>query len=360
MNTGDVRRVLDHTGPFATVHLDGSRDTESGGHELALRWRAAREELARQDVSAATLDALEDALLGGSPTVGRAGRLLVGVDGEVLLDRTLPEPPPVPVTRVGPLPYLMPLVERSTDQVPHVAALVNKVGADVRVVDANGVVRTEETTDGRDRPVHKVRGGGWSHLRIQKNVEETVHQNVKLVAEELARLVDDTHARLLAVGGDEQVVSLLARELPPRCVAILATPAGRREASEEFEQAVAALAAERAGLEHEEHLERFRAQLAADRGLAVQGLVDTTAALREHNAEAVVIGDVGDATLWYGENPRSLARTEEELRALGVEDAVEARADEVLPDFAFRVDADVVGTSERLLDGVGVLRRHRQ
>jgi hypothetical protein len=359
MNTGDPRRILDHPGPFATVHLDGSHDTESADQELALRWRAARDDLAGQDVAAETLDALEDALLGGEPTVGRAGRLLVGAAGEVLLDRTLPDPPPTPVTRAGPLPYLMPLVERDTGQVPYVAALVNKVGADVRVVDADGVVRTEETTEGRDHPVHKVRGGGWAHLRMQRHVEEIVHQNVKLVADELARLVDDVHARLLVVGGEEQVVALLERELPPRCAQILATPPGRREAPEEFEQAVVALAAERAGAEHDEVLDQFREQLAADRGLAVQGLIDATAALREHNAEALVIGDVGDTTLWYGENPRSVARTEEELRALGVEHAVEARADEVLPDFAFRIDADVVSANEQLMDGVGVLRRHR-
>lgn len=362
MNTGDLRRVLDHPGPFATVHLDGSHDTESADQELALRWRAAREDLAAHDVSAATLDALEDALLAGEPTVGRAGRLLVGARGEVLLDRTLPGPPPVPVTRVGPLPYLMPLVEHDTTQVPYVAALVNKAGADVRVVDADGVVRTEETTEGQDHPLHKVRGGGWSHQRIQKNVEEAVHQNATLVVEELTRLVDDVHARLLVVGGEEQVITHLERQLPPRCTSILATPpAGRREAPAEFEQAVEELALERATVEHDELVERFRAQLAADRGLAVQGLADTVAALREHNAEAVVIGNVGDATLWYGENPRSLARTEEELRALGVQDAVEARADEVLPDFAFRIDADVVSAEEPagLIDGVGVLRRHR-
>lgn len=362
MNTGDLRRVLDHPGPFATVLLDGSHDTESAGHELALRWRAAREDLAERDVAAGTLDALETALLDGTPAVGRAGRLLVGARGEVLLDRTLPHPPPTPVTRVGPLPYLRPLVEPSAEHVPYVAALVDKVGADVRAVAADGVVRTEETTEGQDHPVHKVRGGGWSHLRMQKNVEENVHHNVDLVVAELTRLVDDTHARLLVVGGEEQVIALLRNALPPRCHEILATPAvGRREAPAEFEQAVAALVLERAWAEHDEQVARFREQLAADRGLAAQGLADTVEALREHNAEAVVIGDVGDATLWYGAHPRSLARTQEELRALGVEDVAQARADEVLPDFAFRVGAEVVGAtgSEQLVDGVGVLRRHR-
>jgi hypothetical protein len=121
MNTGDLRRILDHPGPFATVHLDASHDTESAAHEQELRWRAARDELATKGAGEDTLAALDEAVLNGPPAVGRAGRLLVAAGGEVVLDHWLAGPPPTPVTRVGALPYLLPLVELSADPVPHVA-----------------------------------------------------------------------------------------------------------------------------------------------------------------------------------------------------------------------------------------------
>ena len=358
----NLRRVLDHPGPFATVHLDASHDTENAARELELRWRAARAELAAEGAGADLLAALDEAVRTTSPAVGKAGWLLVAAGEDVLVNRLLPDPPPTPVTRFGPLPYLVPLVERDAGRIPYVAALVNKVGADVRVVDADGVVRTEHTTEGSDHPVHKVRGGGWSHLHIQHNVEETVQRNARLVAQELAALVDDVHARLLAVAGEDPVVASVIDELPPRCRAIVAEVLGRREADDEFDRALADLVAERARAEHDTLVERFRDELATDDGLAVQGLRDTVAALREHNASAVVLGDLADTTLWYSTEPRSLAMTSSELTAVGAENPTQARADEVLPDFCLRVGAECVRVGAEMIRTheplVGVLLRH--
>lgn len=352
----NLRRVLEHPGPFATVHLDASHNTANAAHELELRWRTAREELSAKGADGDTLAALDEVMR--EPAVGRAGRLLVAARGEVLLNHWLPDPPPAPTTRVGPLPYLLPLVELEAGRVPYVAAVVNKIGADVRAVDADGVVRTEHATEGEDHPVHKVGGGGWAHLHIQHNVEETVHRNARLVADELAGLVDDVHARLLVVGGEPQAVAELRDVLAPRCQAILAEVPGRREADEEFAKAADDLAAERARAEQEALVERFAGALNDDDGLAVRGLADATAALREHNASAVVLGDVADATVWIADEPKTLALTEEELRATGAAEATEVRADEALPAFGVLVGAEVVSTPEPVMDGVGVLLRH--
>ena len=368
MNTGELRQVLAHRGPFATVHLDGSHDTENAAHEQELRWRAARAALAAKGADENTLAALDDAVRDALPTTGRAGRLLIAAGGEVLLDRTLAGPPSAPVTRVGACPYLLPLVALDAGQVPHVAALVDKVGADVRAVDADGVVRSEHATEGENHPVHKVRGGGWSHLRIQHSAEETVHRNVRLVAEELARLVDEVGARLLVIAGESQVVAELKQELPPRCAEILAEPSGRREGrSEEFDRIVTSLATERARTEQDAIVEEFRAALAADRGLAVQGLAATTSALREGNAAAVVISDptLHDAALWTSDEPRSVALTEDELRAVGASHVDRARADEALPAAALMIGADLVSAADvrgepvPVRDGIGVLLRHK-
>ncbi len=369
MNTGELRRVLAHRGPFATVHLDGSHDTENAAREQELRWRAARAELAENGADEETLAALDDAVRNARPAEGRVGRLLIAAGGEVLLDRTLAGPPPAPVARVGACPYLLPLVELDSCQVAHVAALVDMVGADVRAVDTDGVVRTEHATEGDDNPVHKVRGGGWSHLRIQHNVEETVHRNVRKVAEELTRLVDEVGARLLVVAGEKAVVAEVAEELPPRCREILAEPAGRREnEGADFDRIVASLAAERSRADQDEVVEEFRAALAADRGLAVQGLAETTAALREGNAAAVVFGDdaaLHETMVWTSAEPMTVALKEDELRAVGAQQVDRARADEALPAAALLVGADLVSAADvrgepvPVRDGVGVLLRHR-
>lgn len=369
MNTGELRQVLAHRGPFATVHLDGSHDTASAAQEQELRWRAARAELAEKGADENTLGALDNAMRETPPAEGRAGRLLIAADGEVLLDRVLGGPPPAPVTRVGAGPYLLPLVELDTGQVPHVAARVDKTGADVRAVDRDGAVRTEHASEGADHPVHKVRAGGWSHLRIQHNVEETVHRNVRRMADELARLVDEVGARLLVVAGETAVVAELTGELPPRCREILTEPSGRREhEGADFDRIVASLAAERARAERDEIVEQFRAALAADRGLAVQGLAETTAALREGNAAAVVFGDeqaLHDAMLWTSTEPRTVALSADELRAVGATEIDHVPADEALPAAALLVGAELVSAADvrgepvPVRDGVGALLRHR-
>lgn len=360
MSSHDLRRVLDHPGPFATVHLDASHDTESAGHEQELRWRAAREELTEAGADAGTIAAIQQAVLAGPPAVGRAGRLVIGAGGEVLFDKVLPDPPAAPVARIGALPYLVPLAELDAAQVPYVAALVDKVGADVRAVDADGAERAGRT-DGEDHPVHKVRGGGWSHLHIQNNVEETVRRNTRQVVEELARLVDEVSARLLVIGGEEQVIGVLREELPPRCQGILAELPGRREAPGEFEDAVKDLATERARAEREDVIERFRA--ARGSGLAVEGMAEAAAALSQHNAAGVVLGDLADATLWTSTDPWTVGQSEEELRAAGAAHATEVRADEALPAVAVLVGAELVSTEQEaepldVKDGIGVLLRH--
>lgn len=364
MNTGDLRRVLEHRGPFATAHLDTSHDTENADREVELRWRGARDDLAAQGIDGETLAALDEAITGGPPSVGKSGRLLIAAGGEVLLDRQLPGPPALPVTRVGALPYLLPLVESGAGHVPHVAALVNRVGAEVRVVDADGAVLSEHTTEGEDYPLHKVRGGGWSHLHIQHNVEETVKQNARLVADELARLVDRVHARLLVVAGDEQARTALRDSLPPRCLDILVEPAGRREASDGFDEEVASLVAQRWRAERDEVIDRFLAELPG--GLAVQGLPETTAALREGNVSAIVISDptLADAEVWTSTEPRSIALSEEDLRAVGAAEVDRERADVAVPAAALFTGAELVSASSvrgeavELTDGIGALLRH--
>jgi hypothetical protein len=83
-----VHELTEKPGPFATVYIDASHETEDAEHAGRLRWSGARTELADAGVPEATLAALDAAVSSGPTAVGRAGRVLVaGRGGVVVLPR---------------------------------------------------------------------------------------------------------------------------------------------------------------------------------------------------------------------------------------------------------------------------------
>ncbi len=322
MNTGDLRRILAHRGPFATVHVDSA-------HLPDRRWR---KELAAKGAPGDTVAALDDAARAAS-TTGNAGWLLVAAGGRVLLDRRLARPPAAPETRVGALPYLVPLIELNTGGLPHVAALVDDEGADVR------------TTGGDAPPRQWVPRAG--------------------VATELTALVDGARARLLVVAGAREPRAEVWDALPARCRDILVEPSSPPAAEVDFDRVVASLVTQQATAERYATVDRFLAELGTGGGRAVQGLGDTAAALRAGTASTVIISDpvIGGAALWTSAEPSSVALTKAELRDSGAAWAAQARADEALPAAAVSTGADLVcaaqvrGEPVALTDGVGALLR---
>jgi hypothetical protein len=360
VDTAVLHDLLAATGPFASVYFDGSHDTEDAAKEFELRWRAAREMLAEADANERMLGALDEAVRSGPPAVGRAGRFLIAADETVLVDEYLSAVPANPVVRLSARPYLMPLATQSPPRVPHVVVLVDKIGADLRAVDADGEVIAEYTVDGQSQPVHKVPGGGWSHRNIQQHAEETVKHNIARVAAETAQLGQEAGARLIVLAGDVEPRTMLRRAIPPFCAQIaVELEHGGRGAMKELADDVAALVVERWQAERGAVLKRFRAELGRD-GLAVQGLKPTTEALREANVTTLVISDpaIGDHVVWTGEQPQLVAVEPTELDNFGATERIEGRADEVLPAAAVAIGADLMSDDERLGDGVGALLRH--
>lgn len=367
MDRAVLRELITSTGPFASVYLDGTYDSEDAAKQIELRWRAARERLVEQDAAEPTLTALDAAIREREPAAGRAGRLLIATGDTVLVDEYLPDPPAEPVTRVSPLPYLVPLAIAEPRNVPHVVVLVDKIGADLRAVDAGGTVLASYAVEGREHPVHKVGQGGWSHRNIQQHAEATVTHNIDQVAGETAHLVERSAARLLVLAGEIEARGMLRRALPESCRQIsVEVETGRRANRDTFEHDVRELVAEQWRNERGAQLERFRAELGRKRGLAVQGLRRTTEALREANVELLVISDpnLGDHVVWSGSSPRLVAVERTELDTMGAAGGTRVRADEVLPAAAIAVGADLLAEREelgdpvRLDDGVGALLRH--
>ncbi|HZB50738.1 MAG TPA: hypothetical protein VE547_16750, partial [Mycobacteriales bacterium] len=128
-----LTELLTAPGPYATAYLDATRSEELGPKKVDKRWRALRETLSEQGADDSTLDAMEAAVGGHTDVPGAHGQLLVGAGGRLRYDLALPLPPRRETARWSPLPHLMPSIAQLGRRVPHVVALVDRVGADITV-----------------------------------------------------------------------------------------------------------------------------------------------------------------------------------------------------------------------------------
>lgn len=359
--------VYEATGPFATVHLDVSRNDESGAHEVELRWRAARETLAEAGAPEQLLEQLEPVATATPEIGGRAGRTVVATaDGGILLDRALPGG--VQERAVwGPLPDLVPLVRRIGGRPPYLVVLVDREGADIEVWGPGEVEpRETETVKGKTYPLTKVGSGGWSHLRYQHRAENLWKHNADDVAEDVNRLVATTGSRLLAVAGDQQMVTILQDKLSDRAqqAFVYLEHGSRAEGSsrEALEEELDVQLAKVEALELTEVLDAYHEQRGRGHA-AVEGIDATCEALRKAQVRTLLLSDElnADATLFSGVQPSVLALTEAEVRTLGEEEPVEADAAGVLVRAAVGTDAGLVvvpAGAESLKDGVAALLRY--
>jgi hypothetical protein len=360
-------------GPFATVYLDVSHDTADAARVIALRWAEARDELAAQGADGATLDALAAAIADGPPAVGRAGRVLVArpADGgraEVVLDRSLPEPPARPSAHWGPLPDLLPALVEQPEPVTAVVVRVDETGGEILVAGPDEKPVVTEAVEGGDGPVHKVRGGGWSHLAMQERVEESWRRNTAQVAERVDRLVADTGARVLLVAGDGRSRSRLVDALAERSASIAVELERGGTGADDLAAAVAEAVRDVATDARLAVLERYEKAAGRPEGLAVQGIGPVLAALRAEAVDTLLL-DAGvhrDATVWISDAPAQVAETPEDLRATGTDPTGEVPVDAALLRAAAGTGAGFVPIGgERtglvghpLDDGVGALLRY--
>lgn len=351
MQTTTLRPLVTTPGPFTSVYFEDSYDTEDAAKLLELRWRVLRDRLTAQHAPGESLDALEAAVRGGSRAVGRSGRGLVAVGDSVVVNEHLDEPPAAPVTRVSDLPYVLPLTRYAEPGLKYVVATVDQINASVAAYDEHGRKLGTNEVSHRDHAVHHVRGGGMAHYDIRQHTEETIRRNVAEIAEEVTKLADRSGAELVVVAGEIQGRRAVREALPKRLRDIT------HEVTHEDVASELVLSTKHRRLD--EVLERFKAALGREDGLAVQGLEAVTTALVEGNVETLLISTPGDATVFTGESATQIAVSEPELRTLGATEAHERRADEAIPVAAIAIDADLVYVDSALTEGFGALLRHR-
>ena len=322
-----VSQLTQTPGPYATVYLDASHDTEDAAREEALRWAAHRADLAEQGADDDTLAALDAAVEDGAAAVGRAGRVLVAAAGRVLLDRALPEPPAAPSAAWGPAPDLLPMLLDAPEQVTAVVVRVDKTGGEILLADPDGGAdpKPVEEVRGETYPLHKARGGGMKHLKMQHTVENTWRANVTALAERVDAEVRRTGARVLVLAGDGQSRKLLHDALPERSagIAVDVEHSGGRSGGDDAELADAVTSAVREAVDAQRHavLDRLDQERGRPDGLAAVGLEPVLQALRAEQVDTLLLdgGVTRDGELWVGESVSQVATDAERLRGLGSE-----------------------------------------
>jgi hypothetical protein len=88
MHLHRIRPVVEHDGPFLSLHVDVGRTTEDATQQREARWTSIRHELERLDAAAALVEDVRERLDQNTHISGEARRTIVLADGEVVFDGT--------------------------------------------------------------------------------------------------------------------------------------------------------------------------------------------------------------------------------------------------------------------------------
>jgi hypothetical protein len=357
MELSFLRPLYERPGPYASVYADLTRTTEKAPKTPELRWRALREELTAQDVAPETLRALDD-------TVGReldrrwsGGLVLFAAQGDVVSSERLPAAPRRPFARVAPLPHVLPLLVQRGEQVPHLVAVVDRTGADVSYVSADGRRADFDVRGDADHPIRKVSAGDWNQARFQRAAEESWRANAKKVGREVEQAARRFAPEVVVIAGESRARTAVMEELPEavleRAVEVDEAARAAGAAAAPFEAEIDRLVELKAADHLLSAVERFEGER-ANRRRAAEGLGPVVAALRRAQVDTLLVTDRPylhdphlndphmDGPLWIGPEPAHLATAPDELRELGVAKPEHDRADAALLRALTATDGDLL------------------
>jgi hypothetical protein len=349
MDVSFLEPVFAATGPFATVCADVTHASENADTELELRARGISERLTEQGAPEAVVEAVRATLLqgneGGEVGTLRGRALVVASDGSVVLDQALVDAPTREIADWSPQPDLLPVLRQLPGRVPHVVAVVDRVGADITYLGAVGEAEEQKTVEGDDFQIRKVHVGGWAHHRFQHNVENKWVHNADEVADQVTSMVRRLSPRFVLVAGDVRARQILTDRASDswKDLVVPIDEGGRAAGAdrEPVERRAAELVAEHEARECAEILEKVEA--AGAHGLAVTGLDRVVEALRKGQVETLVLADDPEhaTTLLVGNTPLELGVNQHDMDALGTHGTV-VPADRALLAAAVAISADVV------------------
>lgn len=364
MRLSHLRAVFEEAGPFATAYVRTTRDAATAGHQVQLRARHLAEQLTAQGAPPEAGQAIEAAVLdetAGAPPE----RVLVWAGGRIVFDAGMTETGDDATATWGPLPNLYPYVHAYANNVPHVVAVVDRVGGDLTAVDALGDVREIESVDGTTFHLRKVKAGDWANLHYMHQAEERWKANAEDVAAAVERLIDDVRAEALVLAGDVRAREKLHGKLSERSLGLLTEieHGGRADGVDEgaFDAAVHESLDGAVRNLVSERYDMFTQRLGKG-GAAAQGLSDVVAAASQAKLDTLLFGldFKPDAEAWIGPSSEQIALSRKDLQTLGADVAVTAPVSAALLRSAVLTDAEALAVPYEhptLRDGVGALLR---
>ncbi|MCK9899281.1 hypothetical protein CC117_09330 [Parafrankia colletiae] len=279
MDISALRSLYTSPGRFVTAYASIDPVLENAAHQYDLRWRDLAAELERRGAGREARELL--LAQRGDPHQREGGTRVVVVSGEgkqahVPFAHWLPGRSDVDLVDVGTLPHLRPVLNWMDSRLPHVVAIVDRLGVDV-LGYVDGALPVAAVSQNTTRPPwHKARQGGWAQRRFESHVEEHWKHGAKGDAELIAGAAHETAAEVVIVAGDTKALSLVRDELPrdvaARVVVVQGSRARDGSVDHLADRVMGVLAAEverrRAGLldEFQQYRSRARSLVGAGRG----------------------------------------------------------------------------------------------
>jgi hypothetical protein len=250
--------------------------------------------------------------------------------------------------------------------VPFVLALADRTGADLfgfrHGPEDHPDVQRE--VKGDDFPIRKVKPGGWSQRRYQDRAENTWEENAEDVAQAIARLSVRVEARLVLLAGDVRAVALIQESWPAEFDVRVEVISGERQHDQSgriVPDEAQAVIDRFVDADTRAFVDRFREER-GQHDLAADGAAATIGALAAAQVAVLLLHDDAErdeTSAWIGPEPIQVASWREDIEALGIEPAVEARRTDALIRAAIGGSAGVrfVSADAGLTDGVGALLR---
>ncbi|MFB4304456.1 Vms1/Ankzf1 family peptidyl-tRNA hydrolase [Actinomadura sp. NTSP31] len=345
MELSFLKTLYQRPGPYASVYADLTRTTEDASKAAELRWRALRADLEAQHAPAATLRAVEQAVLDEMALRRSEGFVIFAADGEVVHRDRLPGPPRVPHATVAPLPHVVPYLADRGERFPHLLAVVDRRGGAIDCVRADGRHEHIDVQGDEDYPIRKTKAGDWNQSRFQRSSENVWKSNAKKVAHEIDRAAERCGAEAVVIAGDTRARNAVLEEVSEYVLERTVetdknTNVGDPDLDAEVRRVLELKTTERVMAV----AERFDRELANGQR-AVAGLPATVEAVRQGQVETLLLDDDPDspARLWIGPEPGQVAADPDELRSeFGVADPTPERADAALIRAVTATDGDLV------------------
>jgi Bacterial archaeo-eukaryotic release factor family 2 len=300
MHLHRIRPVVEHDGPFLSVHVEVGRTTEDATQQQDARWTSIRHELERLDFPAALIEDVRERLGQNTHISGEARRTIVLADREVVFDDVQPGSSNWPESvQHAPLPDLAGWLTAADQAMPFILVVADRTGADIEAHRAAASPPTaRETVTGETFYITKVAEGDWAQKQFQQTAENAWHENAKLVSEAVRSLERSHGPQVIFVAGDVRARSEIAKmlESPGSGPTILTVESGGRADGASEEALWKEVRHLLAGLQGEQDAD-LAGQLDEARGRgegAVHGLDDVANALAQARVHRLVL-DLGRA-----------------------------------------------------------------